>query len=108
MDDHEIPAGEYIIPRRISRGYQLMPGVGLKDAAFGAGGFVVSLGLWLALHAVGVPFIFRGFIAVIPLIIGGALALPLDEIHVWEWLRDFRTFKAKPKTLYFDWRADDW
>ena len=108
MDD-QIPVGEYIIPRRISRGYQLMPGIGLKDAAFGAGGFALALGLWLVLHAFGVGLLFRGFIAMVPLIIGAALALPLaEDLHVWEFARNFRQFGHKPKTLFYDWSADDW
>ena len=108
MDD-QIPVGEYIIPRRISRGYQLMPGVGLKDAAFGAGGFVVGLALWLTLNAFGVPLLIRGFIAIVPLIIGAALALPLaEDLHLWEFARNFQQFGHKPKTLYYDFGADDW
>ena len=108
MDDHDIPPGEYLIPRRIARGFHLMPGIGLKDAAFGAAGLVVGFVLWLTLGAVGVPLLFRGFIAILPLIVGAALALPLDEIHIWEWVRDFRQFGRKRKTLHYDWTRDDW
>lgn len=108
MDDHAIPPGEYLIPRRIARGYQIMPGMGLKEVGFALAGIVAAVVVWYLLALVGVPWLFRAVVAGVPLFVGGALALPLDDIHVWEWVRDFWVFRQKPKTLLYDWTADDW
>ena len=108
MDEQRVTPGEYVIPRRIARGYQVLPGVGVKDAVFGAVGVAASITLWITLGAFGAGFLLRAGIAVWPLIVGVGLSLPLDEIHVWEWVRNFRQFGRKPKTLHYDWSADDW
>ena len=107
MDEHTT-VGEYLIPRRIPRGFQFRPGVGLKEAGFGTAGVALGFILWWGLGHVGFPLIYRGFLAVIPLLLGVGLALPLEDTHGWEWLRDFLAFRQKPKTLTFDWTAGDW
>ena len=107
MDEHTT-VGEYLIPRRIPRGFQFIPGVGLKEAAFAAGGLAVAFIFWWGLGQVGFPLIYRGFLGVIPLLLGVGLALPIEDTHGWEWSRDVLAFRQRPKTLHFDWSADDW
>lgn len=108
MDDYTLPPGEYLLPRPIARGYQLVPGVRLKDAAFSALGLALGAILWVGLHLFGVPFLFRGLASMLPVLLGGVLAIPIDDIHVWEFARDMREFAGKPKTLTYDWTRDDW
>ncbi len=108
MDDPRIPEGTYLIPRAIARGYQVVPGVGVKDAAFPAVGLVLGITLWLVLHLFGVPFLFRALAAIVPLLLGGALAIPMDDQHLWEFARDYRGFAQTTKTLLYDWTRNDW
>lgn len=108
LDDHELPPGTYLIPRPITRGFQVVPGIGVKDAAFAVAGLALGLVLWLTLHAFGVPFLFRALTAVLPALLGGVCAIPLDDQHIWEFARDFLAFRQKPKTLYYDWQRNDW
>jgi hypothetical protein len=107
MDEHTT-VGEYLIPRRIPRGFQFRPGVGVKEAAFGTAGAALAFLLWWGLGQAGLPLIYRGFIGMLPLLVGVGLALPMEDSHGWEWLRDFLAFRQKPKTLTFDWTAGDW
>ena len=108
MDDHILPEGTYLIPRRIARGYELLPGVGLRDALFPASGLVLGIMLWFLLHVLGVPLVVRALVTVLPIVLGGVLAIPIEEVHVWEFLRDIRAFGRIPKTLTYDWTRDDW
>jgi len=107
MDDH-LPEGTYILPRPIARGFQIVPGVGVKDAAFALAGLALALVCWLVLDAFGVPFVYRALAALMPAFIGVGLAVPIEDFHVWELGRDIRDFHAKPKTLAYDWTRDDW
>lgn len=107
-DPTPLPEGTYLIPRAITRGYQIVPGVGVRDALFPAAGLVLGITLWIGLHAVGVPFVFRGLATVIPILVGGVLALPIEEVHIWEFVRDVREFQRVPRTLYYDWTREDW
>ena len=108
MDDERLPEGTYLIPRRIARGYELLPGIGMKDATFPAAGLALGIMLWFLLHVFGVPFVFRALVTVLPILLGGVLALPIEEVHVWEFVRDMREFQRIPKTLAYDWTRDDW
>ena len=108
MDDGRLPEGTYLIPRRIARGYELMPGIGIRDALFPASGLVLGILLWLVLGVVGMPFLYRALATVLPILLGGVLALPIEEVHVWEFIRDMRAFGRIPKTLLYDWTRDDW
>jgi len=85
-----------------------MPGVGLQDAAFPVAGLAFGIFFWFTLHLFGVPFLFRALAAILPVLVGGVLAIPIDDIHIWEFARDMREFVRKPKTLYYDWSRDDW
>ena len=108
MDDNTLPEGTYLIPRRIARGYELLPGIGIRDALFPAAGLALGIMLWLVLGAVGLPFLYRALGAITPMLLGGVLALPIEEVHVWEFVRDMRAFQRIPKTLLYDWTRDDW
>lgn len=107
IDDH-LPPGTYIIPRPIARGFQIIPGMGLKDASFAIAGLALALFFWLVLHAFGVGFLYRALAALLPAFVGIVLAIPIEDFHIWEFVRDVRDFHAKPKTLYYDWSRDDW
>ena len=108
MDDERLPEGTYLIPRRIARGYELLPGIGLRDAVFPAAGLVLGILLWFGLQVFGTPFLYRALGAILPMLLGGVLALPIEEVHVWEFIRDIRAFGRIPKTLLYDWTRDDW
>ena len=101
----------YLIPKPISKKYELFPGSGwgLPEAGIVAAGVAVAGLVFLLLTLIGVPVVVRLFITVVIAAsgVGFAFPPPLGE-PLYRVGQRWWQYQHQPHRYLYDWTASDW
>ncbi|MHB1957089.1 MAG: hypothetical protein ACYCOU_25515 [Sulfobacillus sp.] len=101
----------YLIPKPISKKYELFPGSGwgLVEAGIVVAGLIAGALLFLFATLLGLPIIVRLVLAALTIAIGGALAFPPPQGEpAYQIVLRWRNYQRQPHRYVYDWTVSDW